>query len=359
MPQYALNGCCFRLQRYKFLKAIHNNMFANACVLLVVSDYKDTNFWKQFTTRLANVSRDLALFQTTKIQIFESNSQLQKSCGLCRRSCFRLQRYKFLKAIHNTTRLRFVEMRVVSDYKDTNFWKQFTTGVRRSNRTDKLFQTTKIQIFESNSQQPTFVYPYLVGLFQTTKIQIFESNSQPDDPKVIASSGCFRLQRYKFLKAIHNTQILHYLPSTVVSDYKDTNFWKQFTTAWSLCSCDITLFQTTKIQIFESNSQLAGLRLRPWLRCFRLQRYKFLKAIHNRAVISVLSVTVVSDYKDTNFWKQFTTPPSTSPWNIRLFQTTKIQIFESNSQPGRYWLRGTVGCFRLQRYKFLKAIHNL
>ena len=44
----------------------------------------------------------------------------------------------------------------------------------------------------------------------------------------------------------------------------------------------IQLFQTTKIQIFESNSQLVLLLLVIDIRCFRLQRYKFLKAIHNR-----------------------------------------------------------------------------
>ena len=43
----------------------------------------------------------IQLFQTTKIQIFESNSQLKKLKNLLSASCFRLQRYKFLKAIHN------------------------------------------------------------------------------------------------------------------------------------------------------------------------------------------------------------------------------------------------------------------
>ena len=43
---------------------------------------------------------------------------------------------------------------------------------------------------------------------------------------------------------------------------------------------------------------------------------------------------------------------------IQLFQTTKIQIFESNSQPFSFNYIGEFCCFRLQRYKFLKAIHN-
>ena len=71
------------------------------------------------------------------------------------------------------------------------------------------------------------------------------------------------------------------------------------------------LFQTTKIQIFESNSQ--------------------------RGVDSASRYCVVSDYKDTNFWKQFTTGIAEFVGYRRLFQTTKIQIFESNSQLGGAW----------------------
>ena len=44
---------------------------------------------------------------------------------------------------------------------------------------------------------------------------------------------------------------------------------------------------------------------------------------------------------------------------IILFQTTKIQIFESNSQRGWRCCYGSKSCFRLQRYKLLKAIDNL
>ncbi len=63
----------------------------------------------------------------------------------------------------------------------------------------------------------------------------------------------------------------------------------------------IQLFQTTKIQIFESNSQLPRVCSYGWTRCFRLQRYKFLKAIHNCCGDTAPTPFVVSDYKDTNF----------------------------------------------------------
>ena len=61
------------------------------------------------------------------------------------------------------------------------------------------------------------------------------------------------------------------------------------------------LFQTTKIQTFESNSQRISIHRYVEQRCSRLQRYKLLKAIHNGlAFIATLS-NVVPDYKDTNF----------------------------------------------------------
>ena len=63
-----------------------------------------------------------------------------------------------------------------------------------------------------------------IQLFQTTKIQIFESNSQPPCPCSTPPSSCFRLQRYKFLKAIHNGYEQGNPGGAVVSDYKDTNF---------------------------------------------------------------------------------------------------------------------------------------
>ena len=144
-------------------------------------------------------------------------------------------------------------------------------------------------------------------LFQTTKIQIFESNSQLGAWCPHAAASCFRQQRYKFLKAIHNHVIDSVPGYIVVSDNKDTNFWKQFTTIAKNTSKNYLLFQTTKIQIFESNSQLQERADGRHIRCFRQQRYKFLKAIHNLSKLFTANGTVVSDNKDTNFWKQFTT----------------------------------------------------
>ena len=425
---------CFRLQRYKLLKAIHNPMLGCALAQRVVSDYKDTNFWKQFTTIRSTRRALCVLFQTTKIQTFESNSQPSRHCpvGWCR--CFRLQRYKLLKAIHNVWTSGFITGMVVSDYKDTNFWKQFTTLSRFPYLWDLLFQTTKIQTFESNSQragvellldevvsdykdtnfwkqftthrpvgggddglfQTTKIQTFesnsqltgvvvqnlkvvsdykdtnfwkqfttgsrrsstALSLFQTTKIQTFESNSQRAPGRRPRSSGCFRLQRYKLLKAIHNEPRLSAQSLSVVSDYKDTNFWKQFTTDGGRSGLGLEVVSDYKDTNFWKQFTTRGRWWAGRRGCFRLQRYKLLKAIHNHQRHTLPHQRVVSDYKDTNFWKQFTTRWWSSAGGRQLFQTTKIQTFESNSQRQGEGRPRAVSCFRLQRYKLLKAIHN-
>ena len=93
----------------------------------------------------------------------------------------------------------------------------------------------------------------------------------------------------------------------VVYQVKDTIFWKQITTL--------------------SNKS------RNTSRCLSSQRYNFLKANHN--IISsfhFLSI-VVYQVKDTIFWKQITTEIIGSNCSVQLFIKSKIQFFESKSQP--------------------------
>ena len=280
MPTLIRLYCCFRLQRYKLLKAIHNLTDGRCTMHVVVSDYKDTNFWKQFTTTAKILSISSMLFQTTKIQTFESNSQPHQRFPRARGGCFRLQRYKLLKAIHN-------------------YQNQLIRKIR-------LFQTTKIQTFESNSQPSVTRVKCNLRCFRLQRYKLLKAIHNLLPPRWRARLCCFRLQRYKLLKAIHNLKDAGATFAKVVSDYKDTNFWKQFTTyIQSLC---------------------------PQIRCFRLQRYKLLKAIHNDIYVLILGCV--------------------------LFQTTKIQTFESNSQLESGSRHGRGRCFRLQRYKLLKAIHN-
>ena len=138
-------------------------------LFLVVSNIKDINFWKQFTTYAKNHSQELR--------------------------CFEYQRYKLLKAIHNPAPTWTPKLKVVSNIKDINFWKQFTT-VRRG---------------EANFKR------------------------------------CFEYQRYKLLKAIHNSLGVLSSNSFVVSNIKDINFWKQFTTCGYRYVLWWLLFRISKI----------------------------------------------------------------------------------------------------------------
>ena len=125
------------------------------------------------------------------------------------------------------------------------------------------------------------MYSLYFWLFQTTKIQNFETNSQPISLLNKILSNCFRPQRYKILKPIHNILQQNLTTLMTVSDHKDTKFWNQFTTFLLAIWQNMILFQTTKIQNFETNSQ--------------------------HIFVPPLFLVTVSDHKDTKFWNQFTT----------------------------------------------------
>ena len=143
----------------------------------------------------------------------------------------------------------------------------------------------------------------------------------------------------------------------VVYQIKDTIFWKQITTISFWYKAMMELFIRSKIQFFESKSQ----RLKVWS----------------------LRLRVVYQIKDTIFWKQITTICISTCSTTGLFIRSKIQFFESKSQPPRmffctqrvvyqikdtiFWKQITTGwivqyqfyrCLSDQRYNFLKANHN-
>ena len=263
------------------MKAIHNKSFILNNGLSVVQNIKDTIFWKQFTTFDVTSPTNRLLFRISKIQFFESNSQPLAVQTSSTRRCSEYQRYNFLKAIHNVHPIVRKILNVVQNIKDTIFWKQFTTLLSTVLPCSMLFRISKIQFFESNSQ--------LIWR--------------------------------------------EYYRDQVVQNIKDTIFWKQFTTImFAICS-KRWLFRISKIQFFESNSQL---KIKNYERksscseyqrynflkaihnerehlhvdingCSEYQRYNFLKAIHNRHWQSKSWDEVVQNIKDTIFWKQFTT----------------------------------------------------
>ena len=96
-----LVACCFVSQRYWKMKAIHNRDGAVENMAAVVLYPKDTEKWKQFTTRDVSAITGITLFCIPKILKNESNSQQIKNLLPVVTGCFVSQRYWKMKAIHN------------------------------------------------------------------------------------------------------------------------------------------------------------------------------------------------------------------------------------------------------------------
>ena len=145
-------ACCFVSQRYWKMKAIHNYILLYHIQGVVVLYPKDTEKWKQFTTNRITHQFYNRLFCIPKILKNESNSQQLFSSDLHNLSCFVSQRYWKMKAIHNYLPIWQNYKKVVLYPKDTEKWKQFTTGSRYYRANKSLFCIPKILKNESNSQ---------------------------------------------------------------------------------------------------------------------------------------------------------------------------------------------------------------
>ena len=165
--------------------------------------------------------------------------------------------------------------------KDTEKWKQFTTTMKYIQITIKLLCISKILKNESNSQRRLLHFVSFVG--------------------------CCVSQRYWKMKAIHNTEERELLSICVVVYLKDTEKWKQFTTAWNAIPTAFKLLCISKILKNESNSQQFYYLEYFIVCCCVSQRYWKMKAIHNLHNLQNLLEQVVVYLKDTEKWKQFTT----------------------------------------------------
>ena len=139
---------------------------------------------------------------------------------------------------------------------------------------------------------------------------------------------------------------------------KDTEKWKQFTTSEVIVGFYKKLFCIPKILKNESNSQLLMKILENGWSCFVSQRYWKMKAIHNYENQQYAEARVVLYPKDTEKWKQFTTPHCNLHSQSSLFCIPKILKNESNSQLNFQSQCRLVCCFVSQRYWKMKAIHN-
>ena len=314
------------------MKAIHNQLSYGNWADGVVSYLKDTQKWKQFTTRSIICFPFTVLCHISKILKNESNSQLSWWLSLRRMSCVISQRYSKMKAIHNHKPILPLCFPVVSYLKDTQKWKQFTTTDIYFNGEALLCHISKILKNESNSQ----LWPHLRQ----------------------AMIRCVISQRYSKMKAIHNNQEMVVLSKSVVSYLKDTQKWKQFTTFWFCCRTCQPLCHISKILKNESNSQQFRMLHFYKIRCVISQRYSKMKAIHNPIRVTEYFHLVVSYLKDTQKWKQFTTTINVVYIDNKLCHISKILKNESNSQHSKKRLKSSASCVISQRYSKMKAIHN-
>ena len=146
-------SCCVVSQRYWKMKAIHNAAALCSLLTIVVLYPKDTEKWKQFTTIPRSSDFSVLLCCIPKILKNESNSQRGIPTINRRNSCVVSQRYWKMKAIHNTKARNGATIRVVLYPKDTEKWKQFTTGWNLEQLKTELCCIPKILKNESNSQR--------------------------------------------------------------------------------------------------------------------------------------------------------------------------------------------------------------
>ena len=175
---------------------------------------------------------------------------------------------------------------------------------------------------------------------------------------IIVKSSCVISQRYSKMKAIHNVKKVFHYNLNVVLYLKDTQKWKQFTTACVVSINELRLCYISKILKNESNSQpIRLLEFSPFC-CVISQRYSKMKAIHNTPFIAFKFLSVVLYLKDTQKWKQFTTYVQRQFINSLLCYISKILKNESNSQRHNYPSFTLTCCVISQRYSKMKAIHN-
>ena len=190
--------------------------------------------------------------------------------------------------------------------KDTEKWKQFTTG-----------------------------YANLISMIKLCcipKILKNESNSQRRQSRSFCRMRCVVSQRYWKMKAIHNDRVKSAQMVVVVLYPKDTEKWKQFTTNHQNDLMYLGLCCIPKILKNESNSQLIALSKFSASGCVVSQRYWKMKAIHNITLMYSIPGVVVLYPKDTEKWKQFTTSARFSVFSLWLCCIPKILKNESNSQ---------------------------
>ena len=222
---------------------------------LVVYQIKDTIFWKQITTLQRSNFEFVSCLSDQRYNFLKANHNSTMDCPWYR-CCLSDQRYNFLKANHNGYSRCYRYVYVVYQIKDTIFWKQITTFSGYVLFAVLLFIRSKIQFFESKSQPSLLLKLTSPSCLSDQRYNFLKANHNPYLTDFIGNFCCLSDQRYNFLKANHNYFGYDRMDKNVVYQIKDTIFWKQITTRVLLFDFVNKLFIRSKIQFFESKSQL-------------------------------------------------------------------------------------------------------
>ena len=114
----------------------------------------------------------------------------------------------------------------------------------------------------------------MAELFRLQKYKKFESNSQQARNFKIRLTSCFDCKSTKNLRAIHNCCCLNSPQSCVVSTAKVQKIWEQFTTYAGHQFNQGRVVSTAKVQKIWEQFTTCALRFIPFLKLFRLQKYK-------------------------------------------------------------------------------------
>ena len=273
--------CCsfynsFRLlsiTKLQNLKAIHNVRYGYALGFLVVINHKTTKFESNSQLYREHLLLSLVVInhKTTK---FESNSQRKQALyWICPR-CYQSQNYKIWKQF--TTHAVFAVARwKLLQSQNYKIWKQFTTTERQGLCCDTMLSITKLQNLKAIHNSSFVLYIFICDVInhKTTK---FESNSQHLLLNSKFGRRCYQSQNYKIWKQFTTRTSKKSIWGTMLSIIKLQNLkaiHNKASGAYRLSS-DVINHKTTK---FESNSQLASVRILSLLRCYQSQNYKIWK----------------------------------------------------------------------------------
>ena len=266
---------CIRYVKDTILKAIYNVLAHGNLSRPTVFDMSKIQFWKQFTTVDSCFISAKSLYSICQRYNFESNLQQHIYSLSAIRNCIRYVKDTILKAIYNLQPLIKRNKVTVFDMSKIQFWKQFTTG-----------------------------WPWLTFLpvlYSICQRYNFESNLQHYADELKKDVYCIRYVKDTILKAIYNNICVFDCETTTVFDMSKIQFWKQFTTKYKHFVLITKLYSICQRYNFESNLQLPATVEVAIFTVFDMSKIQFWKQFTTLYSLSRLEALLYSICQRYNF----------------------------------------------------------